>query len=141
MKRQFLLLLGLCLLPNLARAEVGSKPYWPHWRGPNENGLVDQGHPPLEWSESRNIKWKAEIPGAGHATPLVWADRIYVQTAIQTNRPAEGARQKGKVAPPYIFEFRVLALDRKDGTIVWEHWADRSPTIFRAERVFFRIPE
>jgi outer membrane protein assembly factor BamB len=80
---------------------------WPHWRGPNENGVVDQGNPPLEWSESKNIVWKTKIPGQGHATPIVWGDQIFVQTALSMG---EGAG----------FQYKVIALNRKNGKVVWE---------------------
>ena len=120
MKRRFLILLGLCLLPSLVLAEGNDTSYWPHWRGPNENGLVDQGDPPVEWSETRNIRWKVKIPGLGHATPIVWGDRIFVQTAVQTDKEVEAAEPGGRQAPPYLFDFRVLALDRKNGKVLWE---------------------
>ena len=32
---------------------------WPRWRGPNDNGLVE-GNPPVEWSETKNIRWKVD---------------------------------------------------------------------------------
>ena len=44
---------------------------WPQWRGPYGNGIAN-GNPPVEWSENKNIKWKIEIPGLGHSTPIVW---------------------------------------------------------------------
>ena len=56
MKKLLFVLMSFCLLPTLAQSN--DEAYWPHWRGPNENGLVDKGNPPVEWSESNNIKWK-----------------------------------------------------------------------------------
>ncbi|MBT3604853.1 MAG: PQQ-binding-like beta-propeller repeat protein [Candidatus Latescibacteria bacterium] len=93
---------------------------WPHWRGPNENGLVNQGNPPIEWSESKNVRWKTEIPGLGHATPIVWEDRIFVQTAVQTETVAEDAVEGRGSAPPYVYQYKVMALDRNAGTVIWE---------------------
>ena len=118
MKKCFLILAGLFLLPSLAQADTNA--YWPHWRGPNENGLVDHGNPPVEWSESKNIRWKAAIPGLGHATPVVWGDRIFVQTAVQTDKTVEIAQENKKAAPPYVYQYKVLALHRKSGKVVWE---------------------
>ncbi|MCZ6635710.1 MAG: PQQ-binding-like beta-propeller repeat protein [bacterium] len=120
MKGRLLILMGLCLLPGLVRADTNGSAYWPHWRGPNENGLVSQGNPPVVWSENENIRWKVAIPGLGHATPIVWGDRIYVQTAVQTEQAAAEASEGKREAPPYIFQFKVLALDRKSGKTVWE---------------------
>ncbi len=45
---------------------------WPTWRGPAANGTAAQGNPPVTWSESENIKWKVEIPGQGHSSPVIW---------------------------------------------------------------------
>jgi outer membrane protein assembly factor BamB len=63
---------------------------WHQWRGPNANGTADLANPPVEWDESKNIKWKVEIPGKGTSTPIVWQDRVFVLTAIKTERQKEG---------------------------------------------------
>ena len=45
-------------------------------------GVSRTAKPPVEWSETRNVKWKVEIPGRGSASPVVWGDRLYVLTAV-----------------------------------------------------------
>ena len=55
---------------------------WPAWRGPNLNGLVPDANPPIEWSETSNIRWKSEIPGLGLATPVVWG---YVDVSVRAD--------------------------------------------------------
>lgn len=56
---------------------------WPNFRGPTYNGTSTTASPPTEWSESKNVKWKIEIPGSGNnSSPIVWGDRVYVLTAI-----------------------------------------------------------
>lgn len=65
---------------------------WHQWRGPEATGVAPHGDPPLEWDADTNIKWKAPLPGRGNSTPIVWQDRIYLLTAIKTDRelrPAE----------------------------------------------------
>ncbi|HIG29726.1 MAG TPA: hypothetical protein EYQ50_18795 [Verrucomicrobiales bacterium] len=62
---------------------------WPQMRGPHGNGLYDAGNPPLKWSEGNNIKWKMKIPGQGHATPIIWEDRIFVLSAVKTGKVSE----------------------------------------------------
>lgn len=108
---------------------------WHHWRGPFANGIAVYANPPTTWSEDENIRWKVPIPGLGHATPIVWEDRIFIQTAIQLEMPKEetteeenppeedsgrrrGRRGRGRVLPPYKFE--ILALSRSDGSIIWQ---------------------
>jgi hypothetical protein len=80
--------------------------YWPQWRGPTANGVAPQATPPVEWDEARNIRWKTEIPGMGHASPIVWEDRVYVLTAAES--PTDEA----------TVQYRVLALSRATGDIV-----------------------
>ena len=58
------------------------------------NGVAPHARPPVEWSETKNVPWKVEIPGKGSATPVVWGDRIYVLTAVP------GEKRATAVAPP-----------------------------------------
>ncbi|MEM8732881.1 MAG: PQQ-binding-like beta-propeller repeat protein [Planctomycetota bacterium] len=62
---------------------------WGNWRGPNYTGAVDGVSPPTTWDGSTNIKWKTAIPGAGSGSPIVWGDRIYVVSAIATDRSGQ----------------------------------------------------
>ena len=36
---------------------------WGHWRGPNGNGVALNASPPTEWSKTKNVKWKVDLPG------------------------------------------------------------------------------
>jgi len=55
---------------------------WLDWRGPNGNGVAAAGqNVPVEFSETKNVKWKAPIPGRGHSTPIVVGDRVFLTTA------------------------------------------------------------
>ena len=56
--------------------------HWHQWRGPLANGVATTANPPLEWSETRNVRWKTEIPGRGSSSPIVWGDRIYLTGAV-----------------------------------------------------------
>ena len=66
-----------------------SEKYWHQWRGPEASGVAPHGDPPIKWNENKNIRWKTEIPGQGHATPIVWDDTIFVTSAIKTDKQAE----------------------------------------------------
>lgn len=115
---------------------------WHQWRGPESTGVAPLGDPPTEWSETKNIKWKVEIPGQGSASPIVWGDRIFLVTAVKTDRTAvasqssfaQGGNQKldrpvggpnpfGIVAPTNVYDFVVLCLDRNTGKTVWRKTA------------------
>jgi outer membrane protein assembly factor BamB len=80
----------------LARAEVSS---WPTWRGTTGTGSAPSGaKPPVKWSE-QDIKWKSKIPGLGYSTPIVWKDRIYLLTAIETTEAAAAPDTSSAPAP------------------------------------------
>ena len=80
-------LLAVALLPALAgEASEDGRDAWPQWRGPTGNGVALHGNPPLTWSETKNVRWKFEVPGLAASSPIVWGDRVYVTTAIETKR-------------------------------------------------------
>jgi len=115
---------------------------WPQWRGPLANGVAPQADPPLEWSETKNVKWKVKVPGKGTATPIVWGDRVFILTAIAPEKKTEtqptaapntdastggeaGRRRGGGgfgrgEKPTEVHEFAVLCLDRKTGKTLWQ---------------------
>jgi outer membrane protein assembly factor BamB len=64
--------------------------------------VAPHGDPPTEWSETRNVRWKVAVPGRGHATPIVWGDRVYVLTAIKSGgeAPAPATSEPPKPPPP-----------------------------------------
>jgi len=73
---------------------------WHQWRGPVANGVAPFGDPPVEWSEETNIKWKKAIPGRGSSSPIVWKDRVFLLTAIETDRADESATLNESEPPP-----------------------------------------
>ncbi|HET8644003.1 MAG TPA: PQQ-binding-like beta-propeller repeat protein, partial [Vicinamibacteria bacterium] len=119
----------LAFLVAAAASAGANDKYWPQWRGPLLTGAAPKGDPPSEWSESKNVKWKVEVPGQGSATPVVWEDKIFVLTAIPTEKkapatpaPASGAppQRVRTVKPDAVHQFAVLALSRKDGKVLWQ---------------------
>ncbi len=83
---------------------------WGHWRGPSGNGTSPDAQPPIEFSATKNVKWKVEIPGVGSSSPVVWNDSVFVTTAVPSKKKGE-------------FEFRLLSVDRKSGSIQWSQTA------------------
>ena len=72
--------------------------YWPRWRGPSGQGLVNGSGYPDTWSATENVLWKTDVPGEGASSPIVWADRIFLTTAdrgtasILSYRRSDGER-------------------------------------------------
>lgn len=75
---------------------------WLQWRGPNGNGVASvDAVPPADWSVEQVIKWKAVIPGRGHASPVVSGDLVLIVTATEDGQYA-------------------IAYDRKTGAVRWK---------------------
>ena len=75
MKRIMTIFICFCVITTFlwgTDASSDLEKYWHQWRGPHASGVAPYGDPPIEWSENKNIRWKIEIPGQGHATPIVW---------------------------------------------------------------------
>ncbi len=70
----------LCAVSLLATACALRAEEWPGWRGPRGDGTSTETGIPLRWSATEKVRWKAEIPGKGHSSPVVWGDRVFVTT-------------------------------------------------------------
>ncbi len=100
--------------------------FWPQWRGPANDGMA-LGDAPLRWSATENVKWKANIPGRGHSSPVIWGDRIFLTTAVPTGTdPAPSAPQPGRRGPGgnagqlREHRFDVLCIERPTGKLLWQ---------------------
>lgn len=107
---RLLLLLSLTMLMQGSPADGD----WPRWRGPDNDGMA-RGDAPLHWSDTEHIKWKAEIPGRGHSSPVVWGDKVFVTTAVPTGSASTGLQPEQKLV--------LMALDRKTGKLLWQQVA------------------
>ena len=88
-------------------------------------GAAPHANPPVEWSETENIRWKIALPGTGHSTPIVWGDRVLITTAVPYGDPMEprydsahGAHDSVPVTQRH--RFIVLAVSRREGKILWQ---------------------
>jgi outer membrane protein assembly factor BamB len=91
---------ALYLTLALTAANAAAVTDWPTWRGSSGTGSAPGAQPPLQWSDSQNIKWKAAIPGLGFSTPIVWQDRIYLLTAIETAEEDPAAKSAAAAPTP-----------------------------------------
>jgi len=115
---------GLAFLrPTLVAQKAGDE-FWPQWRGPQMSGVSASATPPASWSESKNVRWKIEIPGRGSASPVVWGDRVYLLTAIPVaGGVADPHAPRGGLPERGLHRFVVMAINRKDGKVVWQQTA------------------
>jgi outer membrane protein assembly factor BamB len=104
MKRRGVVLATLYFVPILGAAD------WPAFRGPAGNGTSDDANVPLRWSETDNVCWKVPVPGRGHSSPIIWGDRIFLNTCLTETQE------------------RVLhCFDRRDGRLVWQRKVVTAP--------------
>ena len=78
---------------------------WAQFRGPEGQGVSASKGLPVEWSETKNVAWKQEIPGKGWSSPVVVGDHVYLTTAVSGG---EGV------------SLRALALSTASGKIEWD---------------------
>ena len=137
--RKTILLLFFCALLRCPQTKADS---WPHWRGNSGNGCSTSATPPTQWSVTKNVKWKAPIPGSGTGSPVNWKQKVFVVTAVnssdevrrsdiqspQAGRPEQGSLdQSGFNGSPAeglpTLQFLILCFDRNTGDIIWQRTA------------------
>jgi len=101
---------------------------WPSFRGNNASGVTEGGKTPTSWNpeKSQNILWKTTIPGFSHASPIVWGDRVFVITAISSDAKTNFAAKAGGIGlaeDSVKHTWRIYALDKKSGKILWSNTA------------------
>lgn len=112
-----------------AEKNVKASTHWPSFRGTAAAGVADGMNLPETWNgeSGENIKWKVRIPGLAHSSPVVWGERVFVTTAISSagnhsfRRGLYGAGDASDDMSSH--QWKVYALDRKTGKVIWEHVA------------------
>jgi len=122
---------------NVASPGAAAGLEWPQWRGPLLNGVAPDANPPVEWSETKNVRWKVAVPGNGSSTPIISGKHLFLLAAEEVagaeTKPAEaaapaepsGRRGGGGRAerPTTPHRFTVQAWDRTQGRLLWQKTA------------------
>ncbi|MHC4518104.1 MAG: outer membrane protein assembly factor BamB family protein [Planctomycetota bacterium] len=69
----------------ISTVSVASGENWPRFRGPNGQGLSEAQDIPTKWSE-QDYRWRIELPGEGHSSPVVWDDTVFVTCADKESK-------------------------------------------------------
>lgn len=111
--RLLILLLASCLLAPALLADLVPvvEGEWPRWRGPFNTGVA-RGSAPVEWTDTENVKWKVDVPGRGHSSPVIWGNKLFITTAIRAGSSGE-------------YRHLLLCYDRMTGDLLWEKEAVR----------------
>jgi outer membrane protein assembly factor BamB len=135
LKKRFASLIGAPSIASIATAVFVSTVLafpvsggdWPQFRGPQGDGHVTEGSIPVSWTEEANVKWKADVPGSGHSSPVVGGGLVWLSTAIVgESKPAENqpaaAAADGAKAPESstAVSLRALAFDQATGRLVYD---------------------
>jgi outer membrane protein assembly factor BamB len=88
--------------------------------GPDRHGNDGRKGLPLRWGgeKGENVAWTAPLPGEGHASPVVWGDRVVVCTVRWAG---------GKPDPAVIPEHHVACFAAADGKLLWDARIDPGP--------------
>ena len=116
MKTLHLTFLSLCILSHASFGED-----WPHWRGPNNDGLSSETGLPDSWSPTgENLLWRKE-EFASRSSPVVMNGRVYAVCRSFPETTQEGEK--------------TVCLDAKTGELIWESIHNIFLTDAPAERV------
>ncbi len=103
---------------------------WPQFRGADSRGVaerrLDDGRRlPERWSATENVAWKTDIPGRGWSSPIVWGDRVFLTTVVNTGEseePKKGLYFGGDrpTPPESVHHWKVICLNLSDGRVLWD---------------------
>ena len=126
---------------------------WPRFRGPDGAGVADGSTLPQNWSTTTNVAWSLDVPGRGWSSPIVWRDRVFLTSAV--NSGAFKAPSTGIYGNDYAAELQkqglsddeilkkvvnrdielttesgdisyvVMAVDAKSGKVLWQQEAHK----------------
>ncbi len=130
MKTSFFILIALFLAFCSCTQTLDPNLQWPMYRGNYISGVMDNANLPQKWNaeSGENIAWKTDIPGMAHSCPIIWGDKVFVTTAVNTANINEEIKtgMYGSIVPvpdSSIHDWKVYCLDLKSGEIEWEQTA------------------
>jgi outer membrane protein assembly factor BamB len=106
---------------------------WPQFRGPNSNQLSKSASLPEEWGENKNVLWKFELPGSGWSSPIVWGNKVFVNTAVSDDQsteqrtylqtPSSKRSNASDYDPKTEYSYELYCLDLETGELLWKRVA------------------
>jgi outer membrane protein assembly factor BamB len=89
---------------------VAAEPAWTEFRGPTGQGISTAVGLPVEWDTTRNVVWRAPLPGRAWSSPVHSGGRIYLTNAV----PLDSADPSRGVS------LRVVGLEAASGKVLWD---------------------
>jgi outer membrane protein assembly factor BamB len=117
---------SLAALVWLLAARPFAADQWPRFRGEAAGSVADDPALPDRWSETENVAWKTDIPGAGWSSPIVWDDHVIITTAISSGKEAapipglyDPGDEQGSVRSSSRTRFVVYDVSFETGRVRW----------------------
>jgi outer membrane protein assembly factor BamB len=112
----------------------GGDSNWPQWRGPEGQGISSDKGVPTAWSSTENIRWKTEISGRGHSSPIIWGKHIFLTSSIEGPVVAGAKAVKHMIGDKEFKHpewagadrsqtLKVVCVDGDTGKVLWERAA------------------
>lgn len=98
---------------------------WLSFRGPGARGVSQDDSVPFEWSSTKNVLWKKEIPGRGWSSPIIVGNRLVLTTVVNSSVSEEAKKglyfggDRSKPSPTN-HRWVVLCLNIETGELEWE---------------------
>jgi outer membrane protein assembly factor BamB len=121
----FILILFM-LTSNSIHGQLKPERQWPGFRGYMASGVLDNANLPesFDLNKMANIRWKAEIPGLGLSSPVIWDNKLFITTAIsQADKAGFKPGLYGDITPvkdSSVHEWKVYCFDKNTGKIIWD---------------------
>jgi outer membrane protein assembly factor BamB len=112
MYRRFQLLIAVPFLA-LVTPQLTDAQEWTRFRGPNGTGISDADSIPTKWTDA-DYNWKVDLPGIGHASPVLWGEKIFIHTADSVNGTRSATADSENVTRS------VMCLHASDGRTLWK---------------------
>ncbi|MEP7307851.1 MAG: PQQ-binding-like beta-propeller repeat protein [Acidobacteriota bacterium] len=126
--RSVLLTVGLVALA-VGAVSAGADD-WPRFRGPSAGVAADDPALPDAWSPTDNVVWKADIPGLGWSSPVVWGDHVFLTSVVNTAQqepPKPGFYLGDWPASSAPHQWTVYDIDFRTGKIRWQRVVSSAP--------------
>jgi outer membrane protein assembly factor BamB len=118
----------LCLAISLLAINAYSQDKnWTHFRGTAMNSVSTTTGIPLKW-EGSAIKWKTEIHGKGHSSPVVFGNQIWITTGTPDGKELYAVCtdfQSGKI----LYDIKVFTPESLEGKHSINTFASPTPCI------------
>jgi outer membrane protein assembly factor BamB len=108
----FLLVIWLSLIitaTSAAERAGQNEAGWTRFRGPDGSGISRATTIPASWAD-KDYYWRVVLPGKGHASPVIWGDKLFVTS---------GDENTGKRM--------ALCLKTADGRLLWRRYYESKP--------------